>query len=41
MYSIGTTTSARRVPDEVAVAGISWCELAWLGAHERIVVTIW
>lgn len=25
---------------ELAVAGISWYELAWLAAHERIVVTI-
>jgi PIN domain nuclease of toxin-antitoxin system len=26
--------------DELAVASISWFELAWLAAHERIVVTI-
>lgn len=26
--------------DELAVAAISWYELAWLAAHERIVVTI-
>jgi PIN domain nuclease of toxin-antitoxin system len=26
--------------DELAVAGISWFELAWLARHERIVVTI-
>ena len=26
--------------DELAVAGISWYELAWLAAHERIVLTI-
>ncbi|MGH3754246.1 MAG: type II toxin-antitoxin system VapC family toxin [Pseudonocardiaceae bacterium] len=25
---------------ELAIAGISWYELAWLAAHERIVVTI-
>ena len=26
--------------DELAVAGITWYELAWLATHERIVVTI-
>ena len=26
--------------DELAVADISWFELAWLARHERIVVTI-
>jgi len=26
--------------DELAVAAISWWELAWLAKHERIVVTI-
>lgn len=26
--------------DELAVAGISWFELAWLARHERIAVTI-
>ena len=26
--------------DELAVADISWFELAWLAAHERIVLTI-
>lgn len=26
--------------DELAVAAISWFELAWLAAHERIVVSI-
>jgi PIN domain nuclease of toxin-antitoxin system len=26
--------------DELAVAGITWFELAWLAHHERIVVTI-
>jgi PIN domain nuclease of toxin-antitoxin system len=26
--------------DELAVAAISWLELAWLAAHERIVVSI-
>ena len=26
--------------DQLAVAAISWFELAWLAAHERIIVTI-
>jgi PIN domain nuclease of toxin-antitoxin system len=26
--------------EELAVAGISWFELAWLARHERIVVTV-
>lgn len=26
--------------DELAVAAISWFELAWLASHERIVVTV-
>lgn len=26
--------------DELAIAGITWFELAWLAKHERIVVTI-
>lgn len=26
--------------DELAVAGISWFELAWLARHERIAITI-
>lgn len=26
--------------DELAIAGITWFELAWLAEHERIVVTI-
>lgn len=26
--------------DELAVAGISWFELAWLARHERIAVTV-
>jgi PIN domain nuclease of toxin-antitoxin system len=26
--------------DEVAVAAISWFELAWLAKHERIIVTV-
>ncbi|MGQ0777732.1 MAG: type II toxin-antitoxin system VapC family toxin [Pseudonocardiales bacterium] len=33
-------TDAIAVADELAVAAISWYELAWLAAHERIVVTI-
>jgi PIN domain nuclease of toxin-antitoxin system len=33
-------TSALSQADELAVAAISWFELAWLAQHERIVVTI-
>ncbi|MGH8905288.1 MAG: type II toxin-antitoxin system VapC family toxin [Egibacteraceae bacterium] len=33
-------TKAIASADELAVAGITWYELAWLAAHERIVVTI-
>ena len=33
-------TSALSEADELAVAAISWFELAWLAKHERIVVTI-
>ena len=33
-------TKALTEADELAVAAISWFELAWLAAHERIVVTI-
>jgi PIN domain nuclease of toxin-antitoxin system len=33
-------TRAVEEADELAVAGISWFELAWLARHERIVVTI-
>jgi PIN domain nuclease of toxin-antitoxin system len=33
-------TRALEEADELAVAGISWFELAWLARHERIVVTI-
>jgi PIN domain nuclease of toxin-antitoxin system len=33
-----TTTLAKA--DQLAVAAISWFELAWLAAHERIIVTI-
>lgn len=32
-------TSALENADELAVAAISWFELAWLAQHERIVVT--
>jgi PIN domain nuclease of toxin-antitoxin system len=33
-------TRALEAANELAVAGISWLELAWLAKHERIVVTI-
>ena len=33
-------SSAISDADELAVADISWFELAWLARHERIVVTI-
>jgi PIN domain nuclease of toxin-antitoxin system len=33
-------TGAITEADELAVAGISWYELAWLAAHERITLTI-
>jgi PIN domain nuclease of toxin-antitoxin system len=33
-------TRAVSEADELAVAAISWFELAWLAAHERIVLTI-
>ena len=33
-------TEALSEADELAVAAISWFELAWLAKHERIVVTI-
>jgi PIN domain nuclease of toxin-antitoxin system len=33
-------TKAISEADELAVADISWFELAWLAKHERIVVTI-
>ena len=33
-------TRAVEEADELAVAAISWFELAWLARHERIVVTI-
>jgi PIN domain nuclease of toxin-antitoxin system len=32
--------AALREADELAVAAISWFELAWLAEHERITVTI-
>jgi PIN domain nuclease of toxin-antitoxin system len=35
-----TAAAALDAADELAVASISWFELAWLAAHERIVVTI-
>jgi PIN domain nuclease of toxin-antitoxin system len=33
-------TEALSEADELAVAAISWFELAWLARHERIVVTL-
>jgi PIN domain nuclease of toxin-antitoxin system len=33
-------TSAIEGADELAVADVSWFELAWLARHERIVVTV-
>ena len=33
-------TDALRHADELAVAAISWFELAWLARHERVLVTI-
>lgn len=33
-------TKVLSAADELAVAAISWFELAWLAKHERIVVTI-
>jgi PIN domain nuclease of toxin-antitoxin system len=33
-------TRALEEADELAVAGISWFELAWLARHERIVVIV-
>lgn len=33
-------SKALREADELAVADISWFELAWLASHERIVLTI-
>jgi PIN domain nuclease of toxin-antitoxin system len=35
-----TAAKAITEADELAVADISWFELAWLARHERIVVTI-
>jgi PIN domain nuclease of toxin-antitoxin system len=35
-----TATRAVSEADQLAVAAISWFELAWLAAHERITVTI-
>lgn len=36
----GRAASAVAGADELAVAGITWYELAWLAAHERIAVAI-
>ena len=33
-------TEALAAADQLAVSAISWVELAWLAAHERIIVTI-
>lgn len=33
-------SAAINAADELAVAAISWFELAWLAAHERIIVTV-
>lgn len=33
-------TAAVEAADELAVAAISWFELAWLARHERIVLTV-
>lgn len=35
-----TAAHALEAADELAVASISWFELAWLADHERIVLTI-
>jgi PIN domain nuclease of toxin-antitoxin system len=35
-----TAAKALREADELAVAAISWFELAWLARHERIVLTV-
>jgi PIN domain nuclease of toxin-antitoxin system len=35
-----TAAKALSEADELAVAAISWFELAWLASHERIVLTI-
>jgi len=33
-------TAALSEADELAIASISWFELAWLARHERIVITV-
>ena len=33
-------TEALAAADQLAVSAISWFELAWLAAHERVIVTI-
>jgi PIN domain nuclease of toxin-antitoxin system len=35
-----TAAHALAAADELAVAGITWFELAWLAAHERLTVTV-
>jgi PIN domain nuclease of toxin-antitoxin system len=36
----GAATRAIAAAEELAVASITWFELAWLAAHERIVVSV-
>jgi PIN domain nuclease of toxin-antitoxin system len=36
----GTAAHALEAADELAVAGITWFELVWLAAHERLTVTV-
>jgi PIN domain nuclease of toxin-antitoxin system len=36
----GTAAEAIEAADELAVADISWFELAWLARHERIALTV-
>lgn len=36
----GAAREALESADEVAIAAISWYELAWLAQHERITVTV-
>jgi PIN domain nuclease of toxin-antitoxin system len=35
-----TATKTLEAADQLAVAAISWFELAWLAAHERIILTV-
>jgi PIN domain nuclease of toxin-antitoxin system len=36
----GTAAHALEAADELAVAGITWFELVWFAAHERLTVTV-